>query len=173
MLVSMRIDAPSPIQLQAFAATILGNLALFAAWVAERSAWLPFQGAIRRNLNAKLRRGFQACVRIAFLLAVHRIEPPPPRTRAPYPANTPPGFRLHAARSGRRFLRLSGLNQGSIKARIARLKRMLENLEQLATRFLKRLRNRNPRLSLVLAQAIAESVAKPARALAPRRADTS
>ena len=169
----MHPDAPPPEKLRALAATISTNLIVFAALVLEWGVWLPFQAALKRSLRAKLRRGMQAFQRIVFLLAVARLAPPKPRTRAHLPANAPLGFRLRTSRKVRRFIHMSGLHEGSIKARIARLKRMLETIELWVARFLKRLCTRRSAAILVLTYAIAALCADLAGAPAPRAADTS
>lgn len=169
----MRIDALPPAKLHALARRLASNLVLFAAWVAEWGAWWPFQAAIKRSLRAKLRRGFQAFARIVFLLAVQRIPAPKRVKRAGHPANAPPGARAQTSNRRRRFVHLSGLHEGDIKARIARLKHMLENIELWVGRVLKRLRNCARKSRLVLTHSIAAALADVACSLAPRAADTS
>lgn len=167
----MHPDAPPPEKLRALAATISTNLIVFAAFVLE---WgVPFQAALKRGLRAKLRRGMQGFQRIVFLLAVQRIAPPKPRRRVHLPANAPPGFRLRTSRKARRFIHISALHEGGVKARIARLKRMLEDIEFWGARFLKRLRTRRSTPQLILTHAIAAFCADLACAPAPRAADTS
>ena len=166
--------APSPAKLHALAQLLATNLVVFTAWVVEWSAWWPFQAAVKRRLPKQLRRGARAFVRIACLLAIARIEAParaPKRTR--HPDNAPPGFRLHTSGKVRRFLHISGLHQGSLNARIARLKRMLERLDDWVARFLKRLRNRTKVSRLVLTHALAEACADLASTPALCAADTS
>jgi len=147
---------------------------VFAAWVVEWSAWWPFQAAVKRGLRKQLRRGARAFARIACLIAIARIEAParaPKRTH--HPGNAPPGFRLHTSGKVRRFLHISGLHQGSLNTRIARLKRMLERLDHWVARFRKRLRDRTQRTRLVLTHALADACADLACAFAPSAADTS
>ncbi|MBI3438060.1 MAG: hypothetical protein HY054_05315 [Proteobacteria bacterium] len=116
----MRTDALiTPATLHAITATILTNLVAFAAWVAEWSAWWPFQRAIEASLRAKLRRGGRAFQRIVFLLAVAHVTPPLRVKRTHHPANAPRGFRLQTSGKARRFLHVSRLHEGSLHARIA------------------------------------------------------
>ena len=108
-----------------------------------------------------------------FLLAVNRVAPPKRAKRTRHPANAPPGFRLHTSGKVRRFLQLSGLHQGSHQSRIARLKRLLENIERWVTRFVKRLRDCTKRSRLVLTHAIADACATCAASPPAQPADTS
>lgn len=171
----MRTDALiTPARLHAIAATILTNLVAFAAWVVEWGAWWPFQRAIKASLRAKLRRGGRAFQRIVFLLAAAQVAPPPtlPK-RTHHPANAPRGFRLQTSGKARRFLHISGLHEGSLKSRIARLKRMLGSIELWVARFSKRLQNCAKKSRLVLTYAVAEIRAAYVGAPAPCAADTS
>ena len=170
----MRLDAPSPANLHALAQLLATNLVVFAAWVVEWSAWWPFQAAVKRSLRKQLRRAGRAFARIACLIAIARIDAParaPKRTH--HPGNAPPGFRLHTSGKVRRFLHISGLHQGSLNARIARLKRMLERLDHWVARFRKRLRDRTKTSRLVLTHALADVCADRASTPALRAADTS
>jgi hypothetical protein len=170
----MRTDALiTPATLHAIAATILRNLVAFAAWVAEWSAWWPFQRAIKASLRAKLRLGGRAFQRIVFLLAAAQVAPPLRIKRTHHPANAPRGFRMQTSGKARRFIHISGLHEGSLHARIARLKRMLENLALYVAGCCKRLNNCAKKSRLVLTRAIADVCEDLARACAPGAADTS
>jgi len=125
-------------------------------------------------LRKQLRRGGRAFARIACLLAIARIEAParaPKRTH--HPDNAPPGFRLHTSGKVRRFLHISGLHQGSLNTRIARLKRMLERLDHWVARFRKRLRDRTKTSRLALTHAIADALRAEVFATPASNADTS
>lgn len=150
----MRIDAPSSTKLHALAQLLAANLVVFAAWVLEWTAWWPFEAAVKRSLRTKLRRSVQAFQRIVFLLAVARVAPPQRVRRMRHPANAPPGFYLQTSAKARRFLRISGLHEGNLKARIARLKRMLETIELWVARIAKRLHNCAKKSRLVLTHAM-------------------
>jgi hypothetical protein len=169
----MRLDAPSPAKLRALAQLIAANLVVFAAWVVAWSAWWPFQAAVKRGLSKQLRRGCQAFQRIAFLLAVARVAPPQRVKRTHHRASAPRGFRLQMSTKARRFIRISGPHEGTLKARIARLKRMLEAIELWIARIAKRLAHCARKSRLVLTHVVAGICADLASAPSAQAADTS
>jgi hypothetical protein len=132
-------EALSPLHLHALAAELSRKLGGFAAWFVEWCVWLPFHAALKRRAYAKLRLGARAFQRIVFLLAVYRAAPPLKLKRMQRPPNAPPGFRLHLRKRGRRLMHISGLHQGGLRQRIARLKRLIENIEACIAHMAKRL----------------------------------
>lgn len=129
------------------------------------------------HLRAHMRQAADDLRRALFLYAFARLDPRPP---PPYlqKSNAPPGFRhIMVRHDARRIVSsaLAGLHAGSLRQRARRFLRILDTLESVIARVLRRLSNlmhcpRRARLVLIHAPRDA-LIAAPAAA--PCAADTS
>lgn len=191
----MRFVAPPAIQdlspVDAFTAAILGWLIALAAWFCEAVDTLPdaawrcplvreAYAAAKRRIAAGLRRGTGDLRKIIFLRALNAFRTATGRIATHRIARgVRRGVRV-STKARRRIWRIatagivSGMHEGSLRERIARLRAMLENPTVLIARVLKRLHAiwRAPhgaRLILVASRDACVSLA----AVAPRCADSS